>query len=185
MTKKVDIKLVLIVAGILVALVAAIAGMFISTNNRAIGLEEQIYESAASINVQEKRRVDLVYNLADTVEQYAKHERSTLTELTEARTQAQSGNVEQASVMLNAVAEAYPELKADQTYMQLMTELSLTENMIAQYRENYNHQVRSYNKYVRKFPARSILDAMGYEVLDFSYTDYDAPEDAPQNLFGE
>lgn len=185
MKKSVDIKLVLIIGGIIAAVALLIVGIFASTNNRAIGLEEQILESSAAINVQEKRRVDLVYNLVDTVEQYASHERSTLAELTEARTQAQAGNVEQASVMLNAVAEAYPELKADQTYMQLMTELSLTENMIAQYRENYNYQVRSYNKYVRKFPTRSILGAMGYEVLDFSYTNYDAPEDAPQNLFGE
>lgn len=184
-TKSVDWKIVGIVAGIIIALVIAIVAMFVSTNNKAINFEEQIYESAASVNVQEKRRVDLIYNLVDVVEQYAQHERSTLIELAEARTSAQSGDTDNASVIMQAIGEAYPELKADETYMQLMTELAITENQIAQYRENYNLQIKSYNKFVRKFPNGSILNMMGYEVVSFTYTDYDAPEDAPQNLFGE
>ena len=81
-------------------------------------------------------------------------------------------------------AEQYPELKANENYKQLMTELALTENQIAQYRNNYNQQVRAYNKLVRSFPTGFLLRVMNYQTIDTTYTDYDAPEDAPQNLFG-
>ena len=62
--------------------------------------------------------------------------------------------------------------------------LSLTENQIAQYRNNYNQQVRAYNKLVRSLPTGFLLRVMNYQTIDTTYTDYDAPEDAPQNLFG-
>ena len=66
-----------------------------------------------------------------------------------------------------------------------MNELSVTENLIAQYRENYNKQIKEYNRYVRKFPTRTFLDMLGYEVQEYTYLNYEAPETAPQNLFGE
>ena len=64
-----------------------------------------------------------------------------------------------------------------------MTELSVTENMIAEYRGNYNNQVKSYNRYIKKFPNKQILSILGYEIVDLDYLDYNAPETAPQNLF--
>ena len=66
-----------------------------------------------------------------------------------------------------------------------MNELSITENLIAEYRSNYNKQIKVYRRYVRKFPTRIFLDILGYEVREYTYLDYDAPVDAPQNLFGE
>jgi len=66
-----------------------------------------------------------------------------------------------------------------------MNELSITENLIAEYRSNYNKQIKEYNRYVRKFPTRLYLSWLGYEVQNYTYLDYDAPVDAPQNLFGE
>lgn len=66
-----------------------------------------------------------------------------------------------------------------------MNELSITENLIAEYRSNYNKQVKEYNRYIRKFPTRVFLDILGYEIQNYTYLDYDAPVDAPQNLFGE
>lgn len=66
-----------------------------------------------------------------------------------------------------------------------MNELAMTENQIAQYRNNYNEQVRSYNKMVRSFPNNIILSILGYEAIDTTYTDYDAPVDAPQDLFAD
>ena len=176
-------KGLLIGVGIVFMFVVMITAIFISTNNKTINLEEQIYAADASIEVQEKRRIDLVYNLVDTVEQYTKHESETLKEVVEARQQANTGNIEDAKMVLNAVAEQYPDLKANDNYKQLMTELALTENMIAEHRNNYNQQIRSYNKFVRKFPTSSILGMMGYERADFNYTEYNAPGDAPQNLF--
>ena len=64
-----------------------------------------------------------------------------------------------------------------------MNELSITENMIAQYRSNYNDAVKNYNRFVRKFPDRIFLSLTGYETIEYDYLDYDAPVDAPQNLF--
>lgn len=64
-----------------------------------------------------------------------------------------------------------------------MNELALTENQIAQYRNNYNEQIKTYNNTVRKFPNNLILNILGYEKIDTEYTDYNAPTDAPQELF--
>ena len=174
-------KIALIVLAIVAALVLMIAAAFVSANNRAVSAEEQVNSAAADVQVVEKRRVDLVYNLVDAVN----YEGDTLTKITQARTAAASGKVEQAQVALNAVAEQYPELKANENYKQLMTELALTENQIAQYRNNYNQQVRAYNKLVRSFPTGFLLRVMNYQAIDTTYADYDAPEDAPQNLFGD
>lgn len=137
----------------------------------------------ADINVQEKRRVDLVYNLADCVMQYDKHEAETLKAVVEGR--GSTGDIENVTTALTAVSEAYPELKSNENYKELMNELSMTENLIAEYRSNYNQQVKEYNRYVRKFPTRVFLDMLGYQAPIFEYLEYNAPADAPQNLFGE
>lgn len=178
-----NFKIFAIVGGIIIALILLFVVMFATINNRAINLEEQINGASSEIEVQEKRRVDLIYNLVDTVEAYAEYEGTTLTNVTEARTDVANGNIEEAQMAITAVAEAYPELKASENYNQLMTELALTENMIAQSRNNYNTQVKEYNKFIRSFPANMILNIMDYEKVEFSYTEYEAPEDAPQNLF--
>lgn len=178
-------KSTLIVAGIVVAAILLVVVMVASVNNRAISLEEQISGAEAQISVAEKRRVDLVYNLVDTVTAYQQYEGETLLAITEARASAQAGDADGAMTVLNAVSEQYPELKANENYQQLMTELAMTENSIAQYRNNYNEQVKAYNKFVRQFPNSIILGIMGYETIETQYTEYDAPEDAPTDLFGD
>lgn len=155
-----------------------------SVQNRAIGMEEQIKTADSDIKVQEKRRVDLIYNLVDTVKNYDKHEAETLKDVVEARG-AKDVNISEVTTVLTATAEAYPELKANENYKQLMNELSITENMIAEYRSNYNQQIKSYNRYVRKFPNKQFLSMLGYETIKYDYLDYNAPSDAPQNLFGD
>lgn len=174
----------LIAAGIVAAAVLLIVVIFAGAHNKAMFLEEQINGAAANIEVAEKRRIDLVYNLADVAEESAKHERETFLAITQARTSAGAGDVESAQLAIQAVAEAYPELKANENYKQLMKELALTENQIAGYRQNYNEQVRAYNRAVRSFPNNLILGAMGYERMEVAYTEYQAPADAPQDLFG-
>lgn len=82
-----------------------------------------------------------------------------------------------------AVSEAYPELKSNENYKELMNELSITENLIAEYRSNYNAQVKEYTRYIRKFPARLFLDILGYESQEYDYLDYEVSPDAPTNLF--
>jgi len=177
-------KVILIsVVGVLAVIllgVFAIQGV----QNKAIALEEQINTADSDIKVQEKRRVDLVYNLVDCVKEYDKHEYNTLKDVVDARGSNDS-NIQEVTTMLAATAEAYPDLKSNGNYKQLMNELSMTENMIAEYRSNYNKQIKEYNRYVRKFPNRQFLSMLGYEVGSFTYLDYNAPVDAPQNLFDE
>lgn len=178
-------KKILIGLGILLGIILMIVGIFVGTNNTAINLEEQIKESKSSINIQEKRREDLIYNLVDTVESYNKYEQETMTKIIEARTMASNGHINDAEMVINAVAEQYPELKSNENYKTLMTELAVTENLIAEHRNNYNIQVKQYNKHIKKFPNSMILNMMGYEKLDNTYLEYEASEDAPRNLFEE
>lgn len=183
MNKKTNWKLPLIIgAGVIAVILLCVFGVQ-SSQNRAFALEEQVNTAQSDIKVQEKRRVDLVYNLADCVKQYDKHESETLTAIAEGR--GSSGDIENVTTAITAVSEAYPELKSNENYKELMNELSMTENLIAEYRSNYNKQIKEYNRYVRKFPTRMFLNILGYEVQDYTYLDYDAPETAPQSLFGE
>lgn len=176
-------KVALIVAAGIVAVILLCVFGVQSSQNRAFALEEQVYTADSDIKVQEKRRVDLVYNLADCVKQYDKYEAETLTAIVEGR--GSTGDIENVTTAITAVSEAYPELKSNENYKELMNELSITENLIAEYRSNYNKQVKEYNRYIRKFPTRVFLDILGYEIQNYTYLDYDAPVDAPQNLFGE
>lgn len=172
----------IILAGILSIILLCVFGVQ-SSQNKAFSLEEQVNTASSDIKVQEKRRVDLVYNLADCVKQYDKHEADTLTAIVDGR--GSSGDIENVTTAITAVSEAYPELKSNENYKELMNELSMTENLIAEYRSNYNKQIKEYNRYVRKFPTRIFLNMLGYEVQEYTYLDYDAPTDAPQNLFEE
>lgn len=178
-------KKILIIIGIILGIILMIVGMFAGTNNTAISLEEQIKESKSSINIQEKRREDLIYNLVDTVESYNNYEQETMQKIVEARTKANNGEIAEVETLISAVAEQYPELKSNENYKSLMTELAVTENLIAEHRNNYNIQVKQYNKYVKAFPHSTILNMMGYERLKNDYLEYDASEDAPRNLFNK
>lgn len=180
--KNLKTTLAIIVAILTLVILSVFA--FNSVQNKAISLEEQIRVANSDIKVQEKRRVDLIYNLVDTVKQYDKHEAQTLKDIVEARNNGK-GDIGEVTTMINAAAEAYPELKSNDNYKQLMNELSITENMIAEYRSNYNKQIKEYNRYVKKFPSKQILGLFGYELIEFDYLDYNAPSDAPQNLFWE
>ena len=175
---KTNWKVVLIIAiGIIVVVLAIIFGVQ-GTSNHAIALEEQVNTAKSDIKVQEKRRVDLVYNLVDCVKEYDKHEANTLTTIAKSKEK-----IENAQAKVAAIAEAYPELKSDQNYKTLMNELSMTENLLAEYRSNYNKQVKDYNRYVRKFPTKQLLHMLGYKVQEYKYLDYDVSDDAPKNLF--
>lgn len=173
---------VIIVAGVLAVILLCVFAVQ-GSQNKAFALEEQVNTAQSDIKVQEKRRVDLVYNLADCVKQYDKHEAETLAAIAEGR--GSSGDIENVTTAITAVSEAYPELKSNENYKQLMNELAMTENLIAEYRSNYNKQIKEYNRYVRKFPTRMFLSMLGYEIQEYKYLDYNAPVDAPTNLFGE
>lgn len=176
-------KKILIILGVVVSVVLFVVIGFVTTNNHVIVLEEQIKESKSSIKIQEKRRLDLIVNLVDTVKSYNEYEQETLSKIVDARSKAVDGQVEEAEKLINLVVEQYPELKSNENYKQVMTEMSVTENLIAEHRNNYNEQIKSYNKYTKKFPNSLILNMMGYDKQEYEYLNYEVSEDAPTNLW--
>lgn len=176
-------KLPLIIGAGIIAIILLCVFSIQSSQNKAFALEEQVNTAQSDIKIQEKRRADLIPNLVDCVKQYDKHEYETLMGVIEARGTNSDEAVAEVQTMIAAVSEAYPELKSNENYKQLMNELSMTENMIAEYRSNYNKQIKEYNRYIRKFPTRVFLDMLGYEAQNFEYLDYEVSSDAPTNLF--
>ena len=178
-------KITLITIAIIIASILLGVFAFQGVQNKAISLEEQIYTAHSDIDVQQKRRADLIPNLVDCVKAYDEHEYQTLMDVVDARGVNSDEDVAEIQTMINAVAEDYPELKSSENYQELMNELATTENLIANYRSNYNDCVKNYNRYTRKFPNNSILNMLGYEIIEYSYLSYDVSEDAPTDLFGE
>ena len=179
-------KLPLIIgAGVIAVILLCVFGVQ-GAQNTAFNMEEQVMSAHSDITVQEKRRAELIPNLVDCVKQYDKHEYETLMGVIQARGTNSDKAAEEIKTMISAITEAYPELKSNENYKQLMNELSITENLIANYRENYNKQVEDYRRYIRKFPTRFYLDILGYEAHDYKRLDYgDTYSEAPSNLFGE
>ena len=149
---------------IVVAVVGLIALFLITQYNRLIRLNIAVDEAWAQIEVQLKRRTDLIPNLVETVKGYAKHEQSTFDAVVTARAKATSatgvadtaaadGMLTQALRGLLAVAEAYPDLKASSNFLSLQEELATTENKVAFSRQFYNDNVRSLNTAVKTIPS--------------------------------
>lgn len=176
-------KLILIWAGVFLGVGLLIGAVFISTNNSVIGLEEEISSAKSNISKEEQRRVDLFHNLVDSIENYNKYEQSTLDKIVQARAQSANGNIEAAEKTISVVVEQYPELKAQKNYQTAMREFSITENRLAEYRGNYNAMIKSYNRYVRRFPASFILSVSGYEKQDYEYLDFKVDNANATNLF--
>ncbi len=150
--------------------------------NRFVQLRNRVDNSWAQIEVQLKRRWDLIPNLVETVRGYAEHERGTFEAVTEARANAQraSGPAETAAAegilgaalgRLFAVAEAYPELQADENFRQLQDELAGTENRIAVSRQVYNDTVLTYNNAIQTFPGVLLAGPFGFSKREFFETD--------------
>ncbi len=146
--------------------------------NKLIRLKNNIKNSFADIDVQIKLRFDLIENLVSTVKGYASHEKETLTKLTEARTSflnAWSAKEKlQADDMLTwalknlfAVSENYPDLKANQNFLQLQTELSDIENKIAAARRFFNSSINEYNSTIQSFPTNIVAKLFGFKYEDF------------------
>ncbi len=163
---------------IILAIIAAVVIWVIAIYNGLIRLKNRVDEAWADIDVQLKRRYNLIPNLVETVKGYAKHERELFTKVTEARARAmQAGSVEdkaQAENMLSqtlkslfAVAENYPELKASENFAKLQDELTDTENKIQAARRFYNGQVRDFNTKIQVFPNNIIAGMLGFKPREF------------------
>ena len=158
--------------GLAVVAVIVIVGA-ISIYNGIVAKHETLSAKWAQVENQLQRRNDLIPNLVNTVKGYAAHEKTVLEDITNARSQwANAGtidekvkaasNVDSALARLMVVVENYPNLKADQTFLRLMDELSGTENRIAVERMRYNEAVQDYNITVRTFPANLVAGIFGY-----------------------
>lgn len=160
--------------GIVIAVVVLAVIIFIAYYNRFAILGNRIDNSLAQIDVQLRKRADLVPNLVNTVKGYATHEKSTLTELTKARTsflnagddmakKAKAGNQMQAALKsIFAVAENYPQLRANENFLQLQQELSAIEDKVAYSRQYYNDSILSYNNSSRTFPGVFFFKMFGF-----------------------
>lgn len=153
---------------IIVLLVVGLIGYYIALNNNIVKLEENVENAWSDIDVQLRMRFDLVDNLVETVKGYAKHEKSTFKEIVEARnkfatatdikSKADADNMLTTSLKsLFALSEAYPELKANENFLNLQSDLSDIENKIASARRYFNATTREYNTTIKQFPANILF----------------------------
>ena len=178
---------------VIVVIVVLIVGFFWLGYNGLVKRRNQVDNAWSQIDVQLKRRHDLIPNLVETVKGYAAHERGTFEAVTQARAnainaqspaeQAQAENVLSGALKsLFAVAEAYPDLKANQNFLNLQEELTSSEDRVAYARQYYNDSVLSYNTQIQKFPTVLLAGMFHFEKREF----FDAaPEDSetPQVQF--
>jgi LemA protein len=163
---------------LILGVLAAIILWLIYVFNRLILLKNRSQEAFADIDVQLKRRHDLIPNIVEAVKGYAKHERELFEKVTAARSAAINAQgvaaKEQAENMLSqalksifAVAENYPDLKASQNFLQLQDELSDTENKIQAARRFYNSNIRDFNTAIEIFPNNLIVGILGFKKFEF------------------
>ncbi len=175
---------------VLILLVLAVGLSLVLLYNRLVRYRNRVDNAWAQIEVQLKRRWDLIPNLVETVKGYAAHERETFENVTEARTRAQQaqtpaetaqaeGILGAALGRLFAVAEAYPELQADENFRQLQDELAQTENRIATSRQVYNDSVLTFNNAIQTFPGLVIAGPFGFTQREFFEVEEEAQREAP------
>jgi LemA protein len=179
---------------VVLALIALTAIFLVVLYNRFVRLRNRVDNAWAQIEVQLKRRWDLIPNLVETVRGYAAHERETFENVTAARAAAQQaqtpaesaqaeGLLGQALGRLFAVAEAYPELQADENFRQLQDELAETENRIAISRQVYNDTVLTFNNSIQTVPGVFVAGPFGFSKREFFDVEDDAEREAPRVSF--
>lgn len=188
----------LIIVGVIVVILIAIIGAGISAYNGMVSGEEQVRQTWSQVENQYQRRADLVPNLVNTVKGYAQHEQSTLTGVIEARAKATSatvnfdnmdsesfaeyqaaqGELTQALGRLMVTVERYPDLKANENFRDLQSQLEGTENRISTERRRYNQAVEQYNLSIRKFPKNIFAGIFGFQQKEY-FKANDGAETAP------
>jgi LemA protein len=187
---------------IVVAVIGMIAAWLIGRYNVMVTMEENVENAWGQVENQYQRRMDLIPNLVSTVKGYATHEQSTYTAVMEARAKATQitvdpsnatpeqlaayqnaqGELSQALGRLLAVAENYPELKANENFKQLMDQLEGTENRITFARNTFNDTAKEYNTFIRRFPANIVASMFGFQYKPYFKAEEGA-EKAPKVEF--
>ncbi len=180
-------KKLLITLGVILLLVIIFYSFFAGKYNEMVSREEQVTSQWAQVENVYQRRADLIPNLVNTVKGYADFEQETLTQVIEARSKATSVNVNADNLSpesiqrfqeaqeglsgalsrLMVVVERYPDLKANQNFLQLQSQLEGTENRIAVERKKFNDETRNYNQYIRRFPQNLLAGMYGFEVKGY------------------
>ncbi len=182
---------------IILGIIAILVIVFVSVYNGLVRLRNQVKNAWAQIDVQLKRRHDLIPNLVETVKGYMRHERETLEAVTKARNLAQQlassggagerakaeGELSSALARLLAVAERYPDLKANQNFLALQEELTSTENKISFARQFYNDSVMKYNNQTQMFPSNIIAAMTGFKPGEFFEVTVTEEREAPKVSF--
>lgn len=183
-----DTRVLIIIAVIVIPILWAIAKY-----NQLIGLRNRIENAWSQVDVQLKRRYDLIPNLVETVKGYATHEKDVFEKVTQARslginaaTPKEQGEAENMITgtlkSLFAVAEAYPELEANESFKMLQEELSGTESKIAYSRQFYNDNVMAYNTLIQSFPANIIASSFSFKEQEYFPMDDTAREPVDVNF---
>ncbi len=175
------IALIVVIAVVVIALFAGVGSY-----NGLVSDRENVDAKYADIDVQLKRRMDLIPNLVETVKGFAQQEQSVIDSVTEARAKLGGGGTQERFAAENELSgalsrllmlkESYPELKSNQNFIQLSDELAGTENRIGVARRDYNDAVRAYNAKIRSFPASIFAGTMGFE----PYAYFEAPAEAAE-----
>ena len=184
----------MIIAAVLLGLLALLAFYAIAIYNKLVKLKNLVAEAWSGIDVQLKKRYDLIPNLVETVKGYAAHEKETLENVTKARTAAQQAttvegqqvaekNLNTALMNLIAVAERYPDLKANTNFLELQATLQTVEGDIEKARRYYNGNVREQNTLIESFPSNIIANLFGFAKSVFFELDNPAEKQNPQVKF--
>ena len=184
----------LIGIGIVFAVIVIFGLMLMSSYNGFVNAEENVDQSYAQIENQLQRRLDLIPNLVNTVKGYASHEKEVIASISDARARLAGANTPQEQATANTelsgalsrllvVVENYPNLKANEQFTQLMDELAGTENRISVARKDYNDQVATFNKKIKRFPGAIIAGMTGFDKKEYFKADPKAGE-APKVDFG-
>ena len=167
---------------VVIVIVVIIALWFIGTYNSLVGLRNRVKDQWSQIDVQLKRRADLIPNLVETVKGYAKHEKSTFEDVVKARNAVVNASTKEEEMKANgelsgvlnrlfALAEAYPELKANENFMSLQNDLKESEDKISMMRQFYNDTVLSYNNKVQTIPSNIVANLCHFKEETFFKVD--------------
>ncbi|MCI6847895.1 MAG: LemA family protein [Erysipelotrichaceae bacterium] len=174
---------IIVIGGLLLLLVLYVIGVY----NKLVNAKNKVENQFSQIDIQLKRRTDLIPNLVETVKGYAKHEKGTLTEVIEARNKAVSANTVNEKIKANseltgaisklfALSESYPELKANENFLSLQNDLKDTEDKITYARQFYNDSANGFNNLVMMFPSNIVANMFNFKKFDYFKIDENEKE---------